>query len=629
MASQSRQKTRKPRGGTGKLQYATPQPPVGPRVSTSRLVWTLVLLNIGAGLWWLSGNDIPLLRCNIVLATVAITIVPGFSGKLTSALERMRQLSPPARWKLALGLGAIASIYLAATAFIQGRDLFPKMEDECSYVLGAQMLAHGRLWMQAHPLQDFFETFWVIVKPVYCSCYFPGTALLFAPMFWLHTPYWLLPVVVSGGIVAMLARIVAELVDGTAAILSAIWMISLGMFRGLSTMVISHPAMLLFGLLMLWAWLRWQQSRRVGWALLIGAFAGWAATTRPADALAYAIPIGVAVLLGLRDQPLTRWLQTGLAILAGAAPFLMLQIVFNLGVTGHALETPYTHLLKAEQPGVAFGFPAFNPSAKANSALPQKQAYYEWCKPFLKDHHPFESVARLFLPRGAGGGNDDPRLLIVANADLPSRALLLLFPLGLMALSDRKRIVVAATLPVFFFVYLFHAFFFEHYSLVIVPPVVLVILLGYRALADLWPAAGVAVAVAILMLSLTSLWEVKQIFPQPLNQPPQDGMLESAPIGVIDRELIPSKVRPPAVVLFKPMTDFFEDPVYNLGPGSIDDQLIIRARDLGPRDIEIVRYYAQHQPERMFYLCDPDNLGISRLGTASELLAQFDRAPQK
>jgi hypothetical protein len=630
MAAGPRQKDRAKRSAAGKtVDDATPRPPLSSGDRPMRLISIAILVLLGVGLWLLSGNDVPLLRWNIVLAVTAITIVPGINRKLATGMERLRVLSPAARWKLALGAGVAASIYLAATAFDQARDLFPKMEDECSYVLGAQMLAHGRLWLPAHALPDFFETFWVTVKPVYCSCYFPGTALMFSPMFWLHSPYWVLPIIVSGAIVAMLARIVAELIDGTAAILSAIWMISLGMFRGLSTMVMSHPVMLLLGLLMIWAWLRWREQRKVRWALLIGAFAGWAAITRPADAIAYAAPIGIAVLLALRDQPLKRWVATLAAIVAGAAPFLALQIAFNLGVTGHALETPYTHLLKQEQPGVAFGFPRFDPAAKANSALPQKQAYYEWCKPFLQDHHPLESLERLILPRGAGGGNDDARLLILANADLPSRVLLVLVPVGLMALKDRRRAVVFATLPAFFFIYLFHAFFFEHYSLVVVPAVILVVLLGYRVLADFWPPLGVAVVVGILMLSVTSLWEVRQIFPQPPNQPPQDGMLESSPIAVIDRELISSKVKPPAVVLFKPMADFFEDPVYNLAAPAIDDQPIIRARDLGPGDIEIVRYYAQRQPERVFYLCDPDNLGISKLDTAKELLGRLENAPRK
>jgi hypothetical protein len=623
---EKRQKTRNSRNPLRAPHHATSQPPAALPASKPDVIWVGVLLLLGAAIWLLSGNDAPLLRWIIVLAMAAITVVPGVNRKLVSVFERIRDISPRSRWRLSLILGVAASGYLIATAFNQGRDLFPKMEDECSYVLGAQMLAHGRLWMPSPALPEFFETFWVIVKPVYCSCYFPGTALLFAPMFWLHTPYWLLPILVSGGIVAMLARIVAELVDGVAAVLSALWLMSLGMFRGLSTMVMSHPVMLLLGLLMLWAWLRWRENRRASWALLIGVFAGWAAITRPADAIAYAIPIGAAVLLALRDQPIKRGLTTCIAIIAGALPFLALQIIFDVGVTGRPFETPYTYLLEEEEPGVAFGFPKFDPSAKVNSDMPEKRAYYDWCKPFLHDHRPLESLRCLILPRGAGGGIDDPRLLIVADADLPSRALLLFAPVGLLALGDPRRLVVAATLPTFFLIYLFHAFFFEHYSLVVAPAVALLVLLGCRVLADLWAPIGPPLAVAILMFCVTSLWEVKQIFPQPQNQPAQDGMLESAPIGAIDRQLIPGKVQPPAIVLFRSMTDFFEDPDYNLDTGSIDREPIIRARDLGPRDIEIIRYYAQHQPQRMVYLCDPDNLGISKLGTAADLLDQLGRA---
>jgi hypothetical protein len=586
-------------------------------------------LLLGLGLWLLTGNDMPWLRWILVTAAAGVAVVPSVSQPLDRLLEKLRNLSPASRWKLSLALGAIAAIYLTATAFNQGRDLFPKMEDECSYVLGARMLSQGRLWMPMHALPDFFETFWVIVRPVYCSCYFPGTALLFAPMVWLHSPAWVLPIIVSGAIVALLARVMAELLDGAAAVLSALWMMSLGMFRGLSTMVMSHPAMLLFGLLMIWSWLRWRQRKELRWALLIGIFAGWAAITRPADALAYAIPLGIAMLFALRDEPIKKWIATVALLIAGAAPFLALQISLDAGVTGHPFETPYTHLLREEQPGVAFGFPTFDPSAKANSKLSQKQAYYEWCQPYLKDHRPLEALRRLILPRGAGGGNDDPRLLILANADLPSRVLLVLVPLGLLALNNRRRLLLASTLPCFFSMYLFHAFYFEHYSLVVIPAVVLLVLAGRRVLADVWRPLDVPIAMAILVLCITSLWEVKQIFPQPENQPTQDGMLETAPIGVIDRELIRNKVKPPAVVLFKPMTDFFEDPVYNLQTASIDDQPIIRARDLGPRDIEIIRYYAQRRPDRMFYLCDPDNLGISRLGTARELLAQLEQPRPK
>src|SRR5215210_7969441 len=106
------------------------------------------------------------------------------------------------------------------------------------------MLAHGRLWMPRHPLADFFESFYLIVKPVYCSIYFPGTALMFAPMEWVGWPAWILPVVFSGAAMGLLYRIVTELVDGVAGLLAPLWMVSLVWFRTVSFMVMSHVAML-------------------------------------------------------------------------------------------------------------------------------------------------------------------------------------------------------------------------------------------------------------------------------------------------------------------------------------------------------------------------------------------------
>src|SRR5205085_1281309 len=152
--------------------------------------------------------------------------------------------------------------YFIFTAFHQERDLFPKTHDDQSYLIQMQMLAHGRLWMPQHPLADFFDTFYVLARPKYASLYFPGAALMYVPTIWLHLPTWLMPALVAGAIVGLVYRLVTEIIDGVAGALAAVLMVSLSWFRMFSVLLTSHEPVLLMGLLLVWAWLRWREAGR-------------------------------------------------------------------------------------------------------------------------------------------------------------------------------------------------------------------------------------------------------------------------------------------------------------------------------------------------------------------------------
>jgi hypothetical protein len=567
----------------------------------------------------------PPLRWGIVLGAAAISLVPPVGRVLARGLDRIRHPSKSAAEWAGVIVAVAAMAYLIVAAFAQERGLTPKTHDDCSYVIGARILAHGRLWMPHHPLADFFESFYLIVNPVYCSIYFPGTALMFAPMEWLSWPTWILPVVISAVSVGLLYRIVTELVDGTAGLLAAVWAVSLVWFRTLSFLVMSHVAMLFLGLLIVWAWLRWRRDRRWGWALAIGVFSGWAAITRPVDALAYAIPVGLAMAAALWKQPARQWALTAGAILAGAAPFLALQVIFNVGVTGNPLRTPYTAYLERDQPGAQFGLRRYDPSARPASSLPQKQAYYEWCRPYFQQHEPGNFYRAWFRTRQMPGGRlHPPRLLTVADSTLPGRLLLVLAPAGAIALG-RRRWAVAAAAPLFVGFYLFNPFFLEHYPVVIVPAVIVLVFAGADAVAGAlgqwrhqWGRpAGVALAAAVLALSVTSAWPVKGRMALP-GQRTRDGFGEGSILAFID-DALKVAIRTPAVVLFRPPPQFFAEAVYNPDVAWPDDAPVIRAHDLGERNREIIEYYAERQPGRTFYLVDWDGGSIATLGDAAAL----------
>jgi len=71
--------------------------------------------------------------------------------------------------------------------------------------------------MPQHELADFFDTFHILVRPVYASIYFPGTALLYVASIWLNLPPWVMPLLAAGASVALLYRVISELVDGVPA----------------------------------------------------------------------------------------------------------------------------------------------------------------------------------------------------------------------------------------------------------------------------------------------------------------------------------------------------------------------------------------------------------------------------
>jgi hypothetical protein len=589
------------------------------------------LFLLGLALCIFPGPDTHFLRWLVLGVTVGISAIPPVNRALIRALELVRNPSPRGLERGGLIIGVAATCYLVATAFAQDRALFPRTEDDCSYVLGAQMLAHGRLWLPAHPMADFFESFYVLVKPVYCSIYFPGAALFFAPMGWFHWPSWAIPALLSGVSVAMVYRIATHLLDGTAGILAGVWLVSLRWFRMLSMVSMSHVPMLLLGLLMFWFFLRWRSAagrRRMGWAVALGAASGWAAVTRPADALAFAIPIGLGVLLELVKSPGRTRLLATTAIIAGAAPFLVLQLVFNAGVSGSVLRTPYTLYLRENQPGSEIGISTFDASLKPRTTLPEKLAFYDWCKYFLRGHQPANFLYPWLHAHPAHDGIVPPHLLLFADAAVPSRLLLVLLPLGLPGLTTRGRILFVTILPLFLAAYVLNPFFVEHYAVVVAPVVILLALLGARKLATLFPRAASAdavIGVAVLTLSLTSFWEIYRFMPSP-GSPAGDDLAESPLMAYVNVEL-PTKVHAPAVVLFRQSASriyFFVEPVYNLDAPDIDSNPIIRAHDLGPaRDAGLVNYYAQRQPQREFYLFDRDTGSLTPLGTAESLDAHF------
>ena len=541
-------------------------------------------------------------------ATAVAASVAGIpSGQPTTArfLRALRDPSPRARAWTAACVGAVAIIYLAASARQQHRDLYPRLHDECSYTLQARMLSDGELWGPRHALADFFETFYVLDRPVYGSIYFPGTAMMNVPGIWLRLPSWVVPILLAALVIALSYRVTAELVDGAAGLLVALLVLSARLFRTYSTMVMAEMPVMLLGLLMLWAWLRWRRERRVGWALAVGAFAGWAAITRPVDALAFAIPVGLSMAWALRRAPRALMARTAGALCLGALPFLALQATLDWGTTGAPWRTPYVSYLEQNQPGSAFGTETGGVAAGSHSTLLQKRINWSELAAGQRSSRANGVLAWAAL-----------RLRFTGSVVLPCAILLLLIPPGLLLAGARGRWVVLAAVPLSLLLYAFNPFFLRHYALPLTMATALCAVLGARAVQGAFASplyrrtAGAGLTVALVALAIGSL-------PQVNAQAPDE--IYRTPLLDYTREAM-AQIPAPAVVLFRfnRSSNTFEEPVYNLDVAEPDDAPIIRAHDLGARDGELLRYYAQRQPSRTFWLFDRGTGNVFELGTADQ-----------
>jgi hypothetical protein len=600
-------------------------PPIrDPEAPTANPWPVVILLLIGATAWVFPGVGAPiaLSRWLVIAAAGGIGLLPPVSRAINRLLDRLRNPSARSiRWAtLLIAVGSAG--YFILTATLQGRDLFPKTHDECSYYLGMQLLARGKLCLPSHPLADFFESFYILVEPVYCSIYFPGTALMFVPTIWLHLPTWLLPALVSGVAVGLTYSIVTELIDGSAGSLAALLMISLTWLRTLSIMLMSQMPILLLGVLLVWAWLKWRRNRWWGWALLMGIIAGWAAITRPVDAVVIAAPVGVAVLVALRGQPSARWLSTIALLVTGAAPFLALQVAFDLRVTGHALQTPYTLYLNREQPGATFGFHRFDPNAQPQSILPSQRADYALSQTYFARHQVDNFWQPWLQTQYPPGYQPRPGYLaMIADTALPARLLLVLVPVGLLGLRGGRRLVLFATLPLFIVLYVFNPFFLEHYAIPMIPAVILLVLLGAETITAAWPrhrlVLGSCLTLLIAATAVTSFWEFNRLIDSNSHT---DESLDSPLLRKV-HDLYGER----AVILFRwePKQNWKAEPVYNSEVAWPDDAEVIRAHDLGPRDAELIDYYAKIQPERVLFIWDQKRDELRRIGVMADLARQL------
>ena len=409
----------------------------------------------------------------LLFIAAGLALIPATRRLLFNLIFKLKNPSPASARCNSVAIAILAIPLLYWLAVSHGKILLPGWHDENYYRLQTTMLAHGKLCMPALPLPDFL-TCLCVHAPVYSSMYFPGTSLLHVPGVWFHLPYCAIPLAIAGATLALLYLIVTELIDGVAGLLAVALMLSLQIFRFLAVVEMSHAAGALWGLTAIAAWLAWRKSKALRWVLLAGIAAGWYAITRPLDAVCVLLPIALVWGWELRREPMKVKAISLAVVIVAMAPFVGLQLAFDRAVTGHALQTPVSMYYRMYLNVRGFGLEKYDPnfSPPTQSMLVRDTYLGNRRACAVKFQTIRQATMQWFTDR----------LPMSFAVGLPSLLLIVLYPVGLLQLTDRRRAVFWS---IFWFYMAGSALvfiFLTQYLMAVAPAIIFSVLLGARAI---------------------------------------------------------------------------------------------------------------------------------------------------
>ena len=583
----------------------------------------LAMLLLGtAGVVHYTTEPILGLGTSLALLLTLATLWEPLRLRLARLLVSLDRVSPRARRNTALALAAASAAFFIFMGWMQGRDFQPTWHDEYVVMIQAQIAASGHLWMPGHEHPAFFESFYLFADPVYAGMYGPGTGILLAPCLWLGLPLWLGVVLVSGATAGLLYRVNAELVGGAAGCVAVLWWVSLQGVRMLSLMTISHLPVAMLGIVMIWAALRFRRSagaRQIGWALAIGAIAGFAAITRNLDALCWATGAGLLVLHATWRHPVV-FLRATVCIVLAAVPFLVLQASYNQAITGSFTQFPQDLYISEDWPGGIFAGSTYDPAAKPLSPLPQQHALF---------HSLIGPTTALFHEQSWYELWSKRRMAFTMFGWLPHPLLGVLIPVAILGLWERGRHRgrwAVAVVPVLFAAgYSAYAFYLATYPVTVSPAAVFIGMIGATVLVRaVHPEHRRVFRVTLFTLIVTLClvrWPV-------INPSIDDQPFRGFELRAIDHALA-DLPETPALVFFRfgPANNPHLEPVYNADVPFPDEAEVVRVHDMGEKNLDLIRYYAQHQPSRFAYLLDRSDGVLYRLGTVTQLAEKASARP--
>ncbi len=296
---------------------------------------------------WVASSRLDVAAAAFVLLAAAVVVLrpPIWSGAGSRVLD--------ARWMPAL-LGLVSALVVL---WVWGSLAEPPSNhDEASYLLQANLFAHGRWAWPSPPFPRFFEQFHVLLTPAVASKYMPGHALLLSAGALMGLP-GLVPILLTLATGALLYSLARRLAGGWVALLAWIlWSTAPGNLEWRSS-YLSETTTGALWLLGWWALWRWSETERIADLLIVAACVGWGAITRPLTGLAFALPVAAFVLWRAGARRL--WKQVALSACLGTG-LLGLIPLWSAATTGDWRNTPLLLYTKQYMP---YDVPGFGPGS--------------------------------------------------------------------------------------------------------------------------------------------------------------------------------------------------------------------------------------------------------------------------
>ena len=233
---------------------------------------------------------------------------------------------------IALSVVTLIVLLLIATFVLQQ---FPNSGDEYSYLFQAHTFASGRLWNELPPLERFFTLNWIVEKDgKWVSLYPLGWPGLLTLGSLLGLPEWMInPILASLSIVVLI--LLAQRLEGTTvALVAALMLATTPFFLFNAASYFTHLSVSLAALVLAYFCVRFCASGKAIDALLMGGALGVIGVIRYYSSILF---FGSLLIFFLCTSPPKR-LRMFLWIFCGAAPFLIMLLLYNHAITGQALQ---------------------------------------------------------------------------------------------------------------------------------------------------------------------------------------------------------------------------------------------------------------------------------------------------